>query len=309
VKPPAAIPAFLLSLLLPLNAGAATPDYPQIRVLSRDDPLFVQQQSELDDFRRDTESRTSAPSPIPPLSIFEYARRKGEDLFSLNARIGVRYDTLATLNGAATRAAFEAKSRVLVPTQDGLFVSNPPRGWLEELMLSTRRAEGKTPRSLVIVRNGRQESVDFFPGESFTAMERKYFLGMLLRLPIDKARITSLYGWREDPFTGSRQFHDGLDLGAPEGTEVHAARDGSVAEAGASSELGNFVILSHAGGLQTLYGHLSAIHATLGTEVRAGAVIGAVGHTGRATGTHLHFEVLQKGAPTDPAPLLAMKKG
>ena len=140
----------------------------------------------------------------------------------------------------------------------------------------------------------------------FSAIERAYFLRILYRNPVDKGRITSLYGWRSDPFTGAREFHGGLDIGAPEGTPVHAAREGTVEEVGTNDEYGLFVVITHPGGYQTLYGHLSSINATIGEEVSTGYILGAVGHTGRATGPHLHFEVRTKAGTRDPLQLIRM---
>ncbi len=288
------------------SAGAAAHEYPEIRALSRDDALFVQQQSALEEFRRLSQIRGEV--VFPPVDIFEYPKRGADDLFSLNARMGMRYDTLATLNGTAGKAAFGAKSRILIPSQEGLFLSNPPRGDLENMMLATRIADGKKAQSLVVMRDGRADAVYFFPGEAFTPMERSYFLGILFRLPIDKPQITSMYGWRKDPFTGSPEFHSGMDFGASDGTGVHAARDGTVDEVGANDVLGNFVVITHPGGYQTVYGHLSSICVTMKQKVTTGAIIGSVGRTGRATGPHLHFEMRTKAGTRDPYQLLAMKK-
>lgn len=298
--------AGLFVCLLTAHAGAAARVYPEIRSLSSDDALFVQQQSALEEFRRLSQIRGGV--VFPPVDIFEYPKRATDDLFSINARIGMRYDTLATLNGTEEKAAFGAKSRILVPSQEGLFLNNPPRGDLESMMLSTRVADGKKPQTLVVVRDGRSDTVYFFPGEEFTPMERSYFLGILFRIPIDKPRITSLYGWRKDPFTGSPEFHAGMDFGAPEGTEVHAARDGTVDEVGEDDMLGNFVVITHPGGYQTVYGHLSSICVTMKQKVTTGTIIGSVGRTGRATGPHLHFEMRTKAGSRDPYQLLAMKK-
>lgn len=301
--------ASLVILLAPLAAGAASSAYPELRVLSKDDALYLQQQSALDGFRQVAESRHKVDEPFPPLALFAYGKKRTEDLFSLNARLGMRYDTLATLNGAAAKADFDARSLILVPSQDGIFVTNPPRGWLEELMLSTRLADGKKPQSIVINRDGKRQPVWYFPDESFTGIERKYFLGMLLRLPVDVVRISSAFGWRNDPFTGKREFHEGLDLAAPDGSAVRAARDGDVLKTGNDATLGSYIVLVHVGGLQTVYGHLSSIRVIIKQKIGAGEIIGAVGHTGYATGSHLHFEVLEKGTAMDPVQLLAMRKG
>ncbi len=234
--------------------------------------------------------------------------RGNEDLFSLNARLGIPYDTLATLNGASSKDAFNAHHTVLIASQPGLFVNDPPRSALEDMMLSTLLGSGRKPQKLVVIREGKPSPVLYFPGEQFTALERAYFLGILFEFPIVRGRITSLFGPRRNPFTGGPDFHTGIDIGAPDGTEVHAARDGVVSETGHNEVFGNFVVLTHQGGYQTVYGHLSVIGVTMNERVNAGAVLGEVGHTGLATGPHLHFEVIRKGRVTDPLPLLAVRK-
>jgi murein DD-endopeptidase MepM/ murein hydrolase activator NlpD len=297
-----------VSLLLLTSAGAAyaaASPYPEIRVLSQDDSLFVQQQSELADFR--ALSAVHGPHQFPPLSIFAYVKRPSEDLFSLNARIGLRYDTLATLNDSLSPAVFNARSALLVPGQDGLFVASPPKGDLENMIVTTRQADGIAPQTLVIVRDGRKETVLFYPGEGFSGMERAYFLRILYKSPIAKGRITSMWGWRADPFTGAREFHNGIDIGAAEGTDVLAAREGTVDEVGKSDVLGNYLVITHAGGYQTVYGHLSVVSVTLKQRVGTGERLGAVGHTGQATGPHLHFEVRTKAGTTDPLMIVRVK--
>jgi len=309
VKRAALVPVIALVLLVPGGGpAAADAQYPVLRVLSQDDALFVQQQAELEEFRQVMESRSREAALFPSLHLFEYTRKPAEDLFSLNARLGLRYDTLATLNASASRDAFNARSRILIPSQDGLFVSDPPRGDLEDMVLATRLAAGKKPMKLQVAREGRWQPVSYFPDDSFSSVERAFFLRILYRSPIDKGRDTSLYGWRSDPFTGSREFHTGLDIGAAEGTPVHAARDGRVAEVGQNDLLGRYVVLTHPGGYQTVYGHLSAINATIGEEVITGFILGAVGHTGLATGPHLHFEVRTRAGTRDPLQLIRMNK-
>jgi murein DD-endopeptidase MepM/ murein hydrolase activator NlpD len=307
VKRTSLLPVAAFLLALPCAHAAAEERYPVVHVLSHDDALFVQQQAELDDFRRVMESRTGEPGILPNLDIFAYVPRKDEDLFSLNARLGLRYDTLASLNGAGSKDAFSAGGSVLIPSQDGLFVNNPPRGDLEAMVLGTRLAAGKQPVPLQVWRSGGWQKVSFFPDESFSRVERAYFLQILYRNPVDKGRITSFYGWRNDPFTGGREFHGGLDIGAADGTPVHAAREGTVEEAGTSDLLGRYVVVTHPGGYQTVYGHLSAISVTIGERVSTGSILGAVGHSGRATGPHLHFEVRTRAGTRDPLQLIRMK--
>ena len=115
--------------------------------------------------------------------------------------------------------------------------------------------------------------------------------------------ITSQFGYRSDPFTDEVSYHSGTDISVPEGTPILAAADGTVATANATDPWGGsygyHVILDHGGGLETLYAHCSAICVVPGQTVRQGEVIGYVGHTGRATGDHLHLEVRISGERMD----------
>lgn len=115
--------------------------------------------------------------------------------------------------------------------------------------------------------------------------------------------ITSQFGYRTDPITGETSYHSGTDIAAPEGSPILAAASGTVTIANAldswGGSYGYYVKLDHGNGLETLYAHCSSICVTAGQQVEAGQVIGYVGHTGRATGDHLHFEVYQNGQRTD----------
>ncbi|WP_149541199.1 M23 family metallopeptidase [Siccirubricoccus phaeus] len=144
-------------------------------------------------------------------------------------------------------------------------------------------------------------------GEWFDAAGRS-LRRAFLRTPLESAKVSSGFGQRRHPVLGFTRQHQGVDFAAPRGTPVFAAADGVVAEAGWRSGYGRVLRLTHAGGRETLYAHLSAIGATMrpGTAVRQGEVIGRVGATGLATGPHLHFEVIADGRPVDPARLEAV---
>lgn len=117
--------------------------------------------------------------------------------------------------------------------------------------------------------------------------------------PVD-GWFSDSYGWRNDPFDGSREFHRGLDIVAPSGTPVRASADGLVTVAGRQAGYGKVVHLSHGSGLSTRYGHLSEVLVRPGQRVKQGDVLGRVGSTGRSTGPHLHYEVLRAGRQVNP---------
>jgi murein DD-endopeptidase MepM/ murein hydrolase activator NlpD len=112
--------------------------------------------------------------------------------------------------------------------------------------------------------------------------------------------VTSFFGMRKNPFGWGMEFHDGLDFAAPYGTPVHATGSGVVAQAGWMGPYGLAVLLDHAEGYQTLYGHLSRLLVRPGERVERGQVLGYVGSTGRSTGPHLHYSVYRRGVAVDP---------
>jgi len=119
-------------------------------------------------------------------------------------------------------------------------------------------------------------------------------------LPV-KGRVSSDFGIRADPFNGSTRRHSGVDLSAPTGAPVQAARSGRVRFAGERGGYGNLVIIDHGGGIETWYAHLSDIQVQAGSRISARQQLGEVGQTGRATGPHLHLEVRKNGSPIDPS--------
>lgn len=114
--------------------------------------------------------------------------------------------------------------------------------------------------------------------------------------------ITSGFGEREDPIIGGGEgeFHKGVDIGSPDGTPVHAPAAGRVIKAGPGTGYGREIEIDHGNGIVTVYGHLSGYNVTVGEMVVKGQVIGFVGHSGRATGSHLHYEVEVRGTSVNP---------
>ena len=118
------------------------------------------------------------------------------------------------------------------------------------------------------------------------------------------AKISSSFGWRKDPLTGEKKFHDGVDLAAREGTEVKAVMAGRVQITDNQNGYGKVVVLDHGQGFTTLYAHNNDILVKAGDWVKKGSTIAKVGSTGRSTGPHLHFEVRRDGKKLDPEKFL-----
>jgi len=121
--------------------------------------------------------------------------------------------------------------------------------------------------------------------------------------------LSARYGMRSDPFTSQPDFHPGLDISADKGTPVYATADGTVDLAAWAGEYGNLIVVKHGFGIATRYGHLSKFLVKPGQKVRRGQLIAYVGATGRATGSHLHYEVTINGRLLNPLQLLFTKPG
>lgn len=127
----------------------------------------------------------------------------------------------------------------------------------------------------------------------------------LMKTPIDGARISSGYGMRHHPVLGYSKMHKGMDFAAATGTPIYAAGDGVVERASRYGAYGNYIRIRHNGTLKTAYAHLNGFAKSVrsGIRVKQGQVIGYVGTTGRSTGPHLHYEVLENGTQVNPSKL------
>ena len=113
-------------------------------------------------------------------------------------------------------------------------------------------------------------------------------------------RLTSGFGGRNDPINGSARMHEGQDLAGDYGTSIFATADGTVTYAGWEGGYGRLIKIRHIFGIETRYGHLSQIDVKVGQKISRGEKIGAMGNSGRSTGTHLHYEVRLSGKPVNP---------
>jgi murein DD-endopeptidase MepM/ murein hydrolase activator NlpD len=163
-----------------------------------------------------------------------------------------------------------------------------------EIMAATMTLSGKKH---TLYRYEFPDGVEYFgpQGESTKSL--------LMKTPVDGARISSGYGARLHPILGYTRMHKGVDFAVPSGTPVMAAGSGTITFAGRAGEYGNFVIVSHGSGYSTAYGHLSRFAAgtRVGTRVRQGEVVAYSGMTGLATGPHLHYEIRVNNNSVNPA--------
>jgi len=151
----------------------------------------------------------------------------------------------------------------------------------------------------------RQQQLDVLNG---LIHDRQFFADLeLTGRPVDKGWQSSGFGRRVDPFSGQMAWHGGLDFSAPKGSNVRAVAGGVVVFAGRRGAYGNLVEINHGNGYSTRYAHSSQNLAAIGDVVRKGEVIATVGASGRATGPHVHFEVLKDGRSVDPARYVARR--
>ena len=173
------------------------------------------------------------------------------------------------------------------------------------------RARGIKP---VMQPEGGEADDDVLSGDEISDFYVKYldrisynFSHTPLGLPFH-GRITSTFGHRENPFGGMNvETHKGLDIAGPLGSPVKAMAMGTVEFAGPRGGFGNCIMIKHANGFETLYGHLSKILVRVGDKVQIGQTIGKVGSTGRSTGPHLHYEIHKNGQKINPQSFLTLK--
>ncbi len=231
----------------------------------------------------------------------------GDTVWDISIEYGVSMDAIFSMNDIPRARALRVGMRLKIPSVNGI-LRTAKAG---DTPLSLAEAFGVSPERIVAA--NRLESVEvaldagrsiFLPDASLPRSEMGERTGDLFRWPFG-GRITSWYGWRRDPFNGSRVYHGALDIAGPRGSTVRAAMAGTVSQVGFSSVLGNYVTIRHPiGGYSTLYGHLDAATVKVGQYVAVGQGIGKLGNSGYSTGPHVHFAVFKHGVAINPVPLL-----
>jgi LysM repeat protein len=238
-----------------------------------------------------------------------YLVRPGDKLFNIVRDYNLRISTVLDLNRISNPRGLEPGTVIYLPVKEGFFYEVQPGDSLdyvaklffaliEDIMKANNLSYSSTlyvgqklfiPLSCISV----CANVNAMTGYTWPVY----------------GRISSEFGWRKDPFTGSSSFHSGLDIAVQEGAPVFAAKDGIVIEAASNGGYGLNVLIQHYDGSKTRYAHLSHISVYSGQRVCRGELIGRVGQTGRATGPHLHFEIIDSNDQCkDPISFLSSSK-
>ncbi|MFC2289355.1 peptidoglycan DD-metalloendopeptidase family protein [Treponema lecithinolyticum] len=238
-----------------------------------------------------------------PVTYAKYTVAAGDSISSITKRFGLKnISTLIAVNDIKNARLLRAGQKLTVPSLDGLVHTVKEGDSLASIAqkygVSLEKILDVNELSSAVLLAGERL---FIPGARLAGSDLKKALGELFASPLSvRWRISSAFGWRMDPFTGVRTFHTGIDLVVPHGTPIKASMAGTVAAAGYSNVYGNYVIINHGNGYQTLYAHMVSSAVKRAQHIGQGGVIGYVGSTGYSTGAHLHFSVYKDGKLINP---------
>lgn len=226
-----------------------------------------------------------------------------ENLNAMAIRLGQMQAQLLRLDTVGERLAKLAGFK----PQDLMFDQPPGRGGAVSSLPSQDLSLGDFTRQLdLLTRQLDDRSDQLGILESLFTLDNAKKKLIPTMLPVEGGWYSSNFGWRIDPFSGQRAFHEGIDFMAEQGTPIVAAAGGVVIYSEFHPQYGNMIEIDHGNNLITRYAHASMRLVKAGDVVLRGAKIAEVGKTGRATGTHLHFEVRQRGAPQNPTQFLRL---
>jgi len=251
--------------------------------LSRDlIDLQIERQKEQDARAEQVKQRDLLDSELAQLQVLQ--AQQESSMAQLQVKIDQTRTELALLNRQSTQLAQQVTD-MLEQQQDAIISAAMQAVWTQVQLWSQSNNVGQIPASA-----GHSTKYRFI-------------------WPEPAAQISQGFGpstfWFEPPYGGYPHFHTGIDLVAPFGSQVLAADDGVVALVGSSSSgYGNYVVIAHSGGLDTLYGHLATSLVKVGQQVSQGQPVGLEGSTGNSTGAHVHFELRINQKPVDPTPYL-----
>lgn len=254
-------------------------------------------------------------SPVPYVKQDEgrelfytvYRVVEGDMISHIAERFGITQDTIISVNNIKNSRTVQIGQLLRIPSMAGILYTTKS----EDETAETIAEKFTVPAEPIARINNTETTVAFAPDTTIFVPDalldwvtRQEINGDLFRRPL-RARyyFSSNFGWRSNPFTGMRTYHNGVDMAANTGVAIYAAAPGRVVSAGWDNVYGKHVIISHHSGYRTLYGHMSSINVRTGSYVDSGTRIGSVGSTGMSTGPHLHFSIFKHGKALNPRTL------
>lgn len=242
-----------------------------------------------------------------PVTFSTYIVKPNDNITSISKNAGLtNVSTLIAVNNIANVRRLQSGQKLIIPSIDGMNYTAVAGDTLETIAkkyeTSIEKLLDVNDLSSSVIKEGQKI---FIPGAKLSSNELKKALGELFMYPLQvNWRLSSNYGKRPDPFTGVSSFHTGIDMAAPLKSPVLASADGVVKTVSWSNVYGNYIIISHADGYQTLYAHLYSATIKQGQRVTQGTKIGLLGSTGYSTGPHLHFTVYKNNKLISPYEVL-----
>jgi murein DD-endopeptidase MepM/ murein hydrolase activator NlpD len=253
--------------------------------------------------------------PLDLTDIFtwvEYEVKQGDTISGIASKYSVSSGSIIAFNNITEAWNIRTGSMLKIPNMDGIPYTVAKNDNLSKIAIKLG-----VPQNAILDANNltsdtiKPDEVLFIPGAKMSASDfdrayRKDAIRKMMIFPVS-GKLSSGYGWREDPVKpvpGEKRFHRGVDFIGKAGDPIKAAMKGTVQHIDNNPNLGNFIILKHDDGYQTLYAHLSAFTVKVGEAVKQGQEIGKIGNTGYSTGPHLHLEAFRNGNRIDPLDLI-----
>ncbi len=238
---------------------------------------------------------------VSTVTSLDYQVKEGDTLFEISKAYNINVGTLISYNKIEDVRRIWVGAKLKIPDTDGL-----PYIVKKGDSLDSIASDHHIPLNNILDANNLDSAVIsegdqlFIPGAQISEYDYKKATGTLFIYPTS-GRLSSPFGYRSDPFTGVRRMHYGVDLANRVGTTVRATMSGTVIVVGHQPMgYGNYIVIRHERGFQSLYGHLNKILVRNGQRITQGQKIGEMGTSGRSTGPHLHFSLYKNNIPVDP---------
>lgn len=246
---------------------------------------------------------TSLIDSLVPLRFMKYKIVQGDTYSKIQTKSMLDISTIQSINTLTSPQDIRKDKIIYLSNMRGIYDN-------EELPNSPvsreKLAKKYNIKAELLIYDSEFRGEWFVPGQRMTTKELTFFSGQAFTLPLEESvekpfslskpvqgTTSSKWGRRIDPFTKKETFHGGMDIAAMKGVEVYSSAAGTVILAESKGGYGNLVVIKHDYGYETRYGHLDEILVKKGQKVKRKEIIGTVGNTGRATGYHLHFEVIR----------------